>query len=303
MSILEKPRSEARQTNAANSRPPKKLRVSARSTVAVNGLLVLGSLYMILPILWLVLASLKNVQDLYSSGILELGNIALLDNLIALFQENDGIFAKWMLNSFLYAGIGAVVGGLISVMAGYAFDKFKFRGRSKLFGFVLVGVLIPNTATVLPLYMLFSTMNLTNSIWSIILPALCNPFSVYLARIFSQSYIPDETLEASRMDGAGPIRTFVSIAVPMIGPGFVTIALFQFVAIWNNYMLPLVMLNTQELFPVSLGMALWQGYTSGNPEYSVLVITGALMSVIPLLLAFTMLQRFWKSGLSAGAVK
>lgn len=303
MSIIEKPQTLIPKKTKTATGPAKGTRVSVQSKLLVNGFLVLGTLYMVLPILWLVLASLKNVQDLYSTGILELGHIAFLENLAKVLSQDDGIFVKWMLNSFLYAGVGAVIGGLISVMAGYAFDKFKFKGRNQLFGFVLVGVLIPNTATVLPLYMLFSTMHLTNSVWSILLPALCNPFSVYLARIYSQAYIPDETLEAARMDGAGPIKTFLSVAMPMIGPGFVTIALFQFVAIWNNYMLPLVMLTSQELFPVSLGMALWQGYTSGNPEYSTLVIAGALLSLIPLLLAFVMLQRYWKSGLSSGSVK
>ncbi|NJC21620.1 multiple sugar transport system permease protein [Arthrobacter pigmenti] len=296
------------QTSATRkSRPePERVETTTRqpmgSKVTVNTLLILGSAYMILPITWLLFASTKSVDELYGLNALSFGG-ALIDNVVAVSTQDNGLFYRWILNSFLYAGVGAVFGGLISVMAGYAFDKFRFRFKNQLFAFVLVGVLIPNTATVLPLYLLASTVNATNTIWAMILPALCNPFSVYLARVFSASYIPDETLEAARVDGAGSIRSFISISLPMIMPGFITIALFQFVNVWNNYMLPLVMLSSQELFPVSLGMATWQGYTTLLPDYVPMVITGSLLSIIPLIAAFIMLQRFWKAGLSAGSIK
>lgn len=272
------------------------------SRITVNGLLVLGSLYMVLPILWLVFASTKDAAGLYGTSAFSFGG-ALWENIVAVVTEGDGIFVRWMANSVFYAGVGAVVGGLISVMAGYAFDKFQFRGKSTLFGAVLIGVLIPNTATVLPLYLLASSVGLTNTIWAVLIPVLCNPFSVYLARVFSSGYIPDETLEAARVDGARPLRSFFSIGLPMLGPGFVTIALFQFVGIWNNFMLPLVMLQNRELFPVSVGMSLWQGYTLPMPEFTPMVITGSFLSVVPLVVAFILLQRFWRAGLSAGSIK
>lgn len=273
------------------------------SRTAVTLVLLLATFYMILPVTWLLFASTKSAEQLYSSNIFSLTDFSLFENVANIAAQSDGVFFVWLGNSILYASVGAVVGGLISVAAGYAFDKFRFRGRNKLFGFVLVGVLVPNTATVLPLYMLFSPLGLTNTMWAILLPALCNPFSVYLARIYSQAYIPDETLEAARVDGAGPVRSFFSIALPMISPGFITIALFQFVAVWNNYMLPLVMLTSERLFPVSLGMSLWQGYARGYPEFAPLVITGSLLSIIPLIIAFVLLQRYWRAGMTEGAVK
>ncbi|KQQ62557.1 sugar ABC transporter permease [Microbacterium sp. Leaf320] len=269
----------------------------------VTAILLLATFYMVLPVTWLLFASTKNAQQLYGGTIFDFTDFSLPQNIADIAARSDGIFFAWMGNSILYASVGAVIGGLISVAAGFAFDKYRFRGRNKLFGFVLVGVLIPNTATVLPLYMLFAPLGLTNTMWAILLPALCNPFSVYLARIYSQAYIPDETLEAARVDGAGPIRSFFSIALPMIMPGFITIALFQFVAVWNNYMLPLVMLTSERLFPVSLGMSLWQGYTRANPEFAPLVITGSLLSILPLILAFVLLQRYWRAGMTEGAVK
>ena len=273
------------------------------SKLTVNGLLILGSAYMVVPVLWLVFASTKNAADLYGTSAYAFGNFALFENIAAVAQQDNGLFFKWLANSVLYAGVGAVLGGLISVMAGYAFDKFQFRGKDTLFGTVLVGVLIPNTATVLPMYLLASVLGITNTVWAILIPVLCNPFGVYLARVYSESYVPGETLEAARVDGAGPIRSFFSLGLPMMMPGYITIALFQFVGVWNNFMLPLVMLQDQQLLPVSVGLSIWQGYSVPQPEFTPLVITGSLLSVLPLLVAFILLQRFWKSGLTAGSVK
>ncbi|BCW60433.1 carbohydrate ABC transporter permease [Paenarthrobacter nicotinovorans] len=273
------------------------------SKLTVNGLLIIGSAYMVVPVLWLVFASTKNAADLYGTSAYALGNFSLFENIANVANQDGGLFFRWLGNSVMYAGVGAVLGSLISVMAGYAFDKFQFRWKDSLFGFVLVGVLIPNTATVLPMYLLASLVGMTNTIWAILIPVLCNPFGVYLARVYSSSYVPAETLEAARMDGAGPVRSFFSLGLPMMMPGYITIALFQFVGVWNNFMLPLVMLQDQQLLPVSVGISIWQGYSVPQPEFTPMVITGSLLSILPLLVAFIMLQRFWKSGLTAGSVK
>lgn len=278
-------------------------RVGFASTFTVNALLILGSAYMVLPVLWLFFASTKSTADLYGTAAYAFGHPAFFDNVVAVLSQDGGVFLRWMANSMFYAAFGAVFGGLISVMAGYAFDKFQFRGKDSFFGIVLVGVLIPNTATVLPMYLLASVFGITNTIWAVLIPVLCNPFGVYLARVYSAAYVPAETLEAARVDGAGAIRSFFSLGLPMILPGYVTIALFQFVGVWNNFMLPLVMLQDQQLLPVSVGISIWQGYAVPQPEFTPLVITGSLLSIVPLLLAFIMLQRFWKSGLTAGSVK
>lgn len=272
------------------------------ATVAVNGLLVIGAAYMVLPLLWLVFAATKDATGLYSGDAFAWGG-SFLVNLQRLFAQDDGIFLRWLLNSIGYAGVGAVVGGFISVLAGYAFDKFEFRGKRPLYATVLVGVLIPNTATVIPLYLLAASAGATNTVWAVLIPVLCNPFGVYLARVFSDGYLPAEILEAARVDGAGPFRTFLQVGFPMLVPGFVTIALFQFVGIWNNFMLPLIMLQNRDLFPSSVGIALWQSQVQQNPEFSTLVIAGSFLSILPLVLAFILLQRFWRAGLSAGSVK
>lgn len=273
------------------------------SYAGVNGLLIVGSLYMLFPVLWLVFSATKSLSELYSTPAFSFATMNLGQNISDVLTAENGIFLRWLGMAFLYSGVGAVVGGLISVMAGYAFDKYNFRGKAVWLGIVMSGVLIPNTATVIPLYMLASKVGLSNTVWSVLIPVLCNPFGVYLARVFSQGYVPNETLEAARVDGAGTLRTFWRVALPMMVPGYVTIALFQFVGIWNNFMLPLIMLQNRNLVPVSLGMSFWQGYTKTTPAYTPMVITGSLLSIIPLLIAFIALQRFWKAGLTAGAVK
>ncbi|SEJ55125.1 carbohydrate ABC transporter membrane protein 2, CUT1 family [Arthrobacter sp. yr096] len=298
----------SRASTSAPALPPRRRRSAARaggfgSTFTVNALLILGCAYMVLPVVWLFFASTKNTADLYGTPAYALGEPAFLDNVMAVLNQDGGVFLQWMANSMFYAAFGAVLGGLISVMAGYAFDKFQFRGKDSFFGIVLVGVLIPNTATVLPMYLLASVFGITNTMWAVLIPVLCNPFGVYLARVYSAAYVPAETLEAARVDGAGPIRSFFSLGLPMMMPGYITIALFQFVGVWNNFMLPLVMLQDQKLLPVSVGISIWQGYSVPQPEFTPMVITGSLLSIIPLLVAFIMLQRFWKSGLTAGSVK
>lgn len=302
--ILTTQQADATAPRRPRRSPDARSGITARpgSALVVNGFLVLGVAYMILPLLWLVFATTKDAQGLYGGNAFALGS-SFFANLADLVGEEDGLFFRWLSNSLIYAGLGAVVGGFVALGAGYAFDKFQFRGKGALYAFVLIGVLIPNTATVIPLYLLAASVGMTNTVWAVLIPAFCNPFSVYLARVFSAGYLPDETLEAARVDGAGPLRTFFQVAVPMLSPGFVTIALFQFVGVWNNFMLPLIMLQNRELFPASVGISLWQNQVNQLPEYAPLVITGSFVSVIPLVIAFILLQRFWRSGLSAGSVK
>jgi multiple sugar transport system permease protein len=188
-------------------------------------------------------------------------------------------------------------------MMGYALAKYSFRGRETLFNVVLGGVLVPATALALPLFLVFSQVGATNTFWSVFLPSLVSPFGVYLARIYATSSVPDELVEAARIDGSGEIRTFFTVSTRLMMPAMVTIFLFQFVTIWNNFFLPLIMLRDEELFPVTLGLYIWNSQVSQIPEIRAYVIIGALLSIIPLIIAFLSLQRFWRSGLGTGAIK
>ncbi|MEW2524995.1 carbohydrate ABC transporter permease [Streptomyces sp. NPDC047071] len=286
--------------NASHSVPPRP-RLLGRATVnAVVGLFVL---YTLLPVLWLVLAATKTRDALFSSSLLSFGDFSPARNVKDVFAMDGGLYGRWYGNSLLYAVLGAALGALISVACGYAFDKYRFRHKEKLFGLVLAAVMVPQTVLALPLYLLASEAGLVNTFWAVFIPVLFNPFGVYLGRIFSQGYVPDEVLEAARVDGAGELTTYVRVSLRMLGPGLVTVFLFQLTAIWNNFFLPMVMLSDQDLYPVSLGLYQWNSQATVSPEYYPVVITGSLLAVVPLVLAFALLQRFWRSGLTAGAVK
>ena len=130
-----------------------------------------------------------------------------------------------------------------------------------------------------------------------------SPFGVYLARVFAEASVPEELLEASRLDGAGEVRTFFGVSIRLMTPALVTIFLFQFVAIWNNFFLPLIMLRDEAVFPVTLGLYSWNTQVNQIPELRGYVLVGALLSIVPLILVFLLLQRFWRGGLGAGSVK
>lgn len=285
------------------SNTPAALRPRLLGRSVVNLVVGIAVLYTLLPALWLVLAASKNNTALFSSDLLGLGDLSFLQNLRDLFAMDDGLYRRWYVNSLLYAVVGAAIGSLVSVACGYAFDKYRFRHKEKLFGLVLAAVMVPQTVLALPLYLMASEAGMVNTFWSVFVPVLFNPFGVYLGRIFSQGYVPDEIVEAARVDGAGELTTYVRVALRMLGPGLVTVFLFQLTAIWNNFFLPMVMLSDQDLYPVSLGLYTWNSSANVSPEYYPVVIMGSLLAVLPLILAFMLLQRFWRSGLTAGAVK
>lgn len=270
---------------------------------AVHAILALSVLYTLLPVLWLVLAASKTREALFSSDLLSPDGFSLAQNLGDLFAMDGGLYGRWYVNSLLYAVVGALIGSLVSIACGYAFDKYRFRHKEKLFGLVLAGVMVPPTVLALPLYLMASEAGLVNTFWSVFIPVLFNPFGVYLGRIFSQGYVPDEVLEASRMDGAGELQTYLRVSLRMLGPGLVTVFLFQLTAIWNNFFLPMVMLSDQDLYPLSLGLYTWNSAATVSPEYYPVVIAGSLLAVVPLIAAFVLLQRYWRSGLTAGSVK
>ncbi|MCH4159156.1 MAG: carbohydrate ABC transporter permease, partial [Bifidobacterium minimum] len=160
-------------------------------------------------------------------------------------------------------------------------------------------------ALAVPQFLLFARLDLTNTPWAMIIPSLISPFGLYLMWIFSDQAVPDELLEAARVDGAGEFLTFRRISLPLLAPGIVTTALFTIVATWNNYFLPLIMLKDSSWYPLTIGLNQWkdQASTAGGQAIQNLVVTGSLVTIVPVVVAFLMLQRYWQSGLAAGAVK
>nr|WP_240897425.1 carbohydrate ABC transporter permease [Kineococcus vitellinus] len=267
----------------------------------------LCALYFVAPLVWLLIASTKDNDDLFSTFGYAFGHFNLLENLRGVFTLQGGIFLRWVANTVLYAGVGAVGATLISTMAGYALAKYDFPGSKVLFSATLGAIMIPLTALAIPTYLLFSQVGLTNTPLAVILPSLVSPFGVYLVRVYAVDAVPDSLLEAARVDGGGEFRIFWQVSLRLLMPAVLTVLLFALVATWNNYFLPLIMLSSSDLYPLTVGLAQWQSTSTtgggGAQALFPLVITGSVVSVLPIVAAFLYLQRYWQSGLATGGVK
>lgn len=279
-------------------RPPLRGRIALVPTVT----LLLGAVYCLLPVAWVVIASTKSGRELFSTFTFLPGS-GFVTNIKDLNAYRDGVYWTWMGNSALYAGLGALLSTCVSAFSGYALAMYRFRGREAMFNVLLAGVLMPPVILAIPQYLLLAKANLTDSYLSVLLPQILSPYGVYLARIYAGAAVPADVVEAGRMDGAGEWRIFSRIALPMMIPGLVTVFLFQFVAVWNNFLLPYIMLSDDEKFPLTLGLYTLLEQGSNTPALYTLVITGAFLAVLPLVALFLFIQRFWSLDLLSGAVK
>jgi len=280
--------------------------LNPRKSTTLLIVMIVYALYTLIPLVWLLFSSTKTQAGLFSSfGLWFADDVAFIDNLVATFSYRDGIFLRWLGNTLLYVVVGAGGATLLATMAGYGLAKFRFPGRRAVFAIVLGAVAVPGTALAVPTFLLFSELGLTNTPWAVIIPSLISPFGLYLIWVFASESVPTELLEAARLDGAGELRTFFTVSIRLLAPGIVTVALFTVVATWNNYFLPLIMLSDPDWYPLTVGLNQWSAQAIGagsQPIYN-LVIMGSLLTIIPIVIAFLLLQRFWQSGLTAGSVK
>jgi multiple sugar transport system permease protein len=278
-----------------------------RSNLLTLGMLAL-LIYFLLPLFWLFVASTKTTGDLFSTfGLWFSHDVSLFSNVGKTFTYDGGVYTRWMLNTVVYSVVSAGGAAMLSALGGYGFAKYRFRGNGALFGLVLGSIMVPTTALAIPTYLLFSKVGLVNTPWAIILPSLVSPFGLYLMRVYAQDAVSDSIIEAARIDGAGEFRIFFQVALRSLAPVLVTVLLFTLVATWNNYFLPLIMLNNPSLYPITVGLATWSSQSIGGSgstgDLLALVVTGSMLSVIPLIAAFLLLQRYWQSGLTTGGVK
>ncbi len=278
-----------------------------RRSLLLTALVWLGVAYFLLPLLWLTIASTKDNADLFTTFGFAFGDeFNFVTNLVDLFEFRDGAFWRWTLNTVIYAGVSAVGATALATAAGYAFAKFAFPGQRFIFGAVLGSIMIPATALALPTYLVFANLGLVNTPWAIIIPSIVSPFGVYLMRVYAADSVPDSLIEAARIDGASELRIFLSIGVRLMGPGMVTVFLFSLVGVWNNFFLPLIMLSSSDLYPLTVGLAQLNALSTGGGGSTAVfstVITGSFISIVPLIVAFLYLQRYWQSGLAAGSTK
>ncbi|WP_104088782.1 carbohydrate ABC transporter permease [Arthrobacter sp. GMC3] len=277
---------------------------SKRINLIPTLVLFVGAAYCILPVLWILIASTKSKSELFNTAAyLPSFNGGLWENLTGLFAYRDGIFLRWAGNSVIYAVGGGLLSTVIAASAGYALAKYSFRGSKLTFRLIVAGVLLPSIMLAIPQYLLLAQFGLTNSYFSVLLPLVVSPFAIYLCKIYAESSVPDEIMEAARIDGGSEFRIFVSVGLRMMTPALVTVFLLQFIGIWNNFLLPFIMLSDDKLYPLTLGLYGMLRVSGGQAALYSLVITGALVSIIPVVALFLSLQRYWRIDMLSGGVK
>lgn len=277
-----------------------------KMSIAMQVTMTLMLVYALLPLFWLLVNASKTQDALFSTfGLWFGGHFALWSNIHDTLTYDHDVYLRWFGNTLLYVVIGAGGATFLATLAGYGLAKFDFVGRRAVFATVLGAVAVPGTALAVPTFLLFSKLGLTNTPLAIIIPSLISPFGLYVVWAYAREAVPVQLLEAARIDGAGELRTFFTISLRLLSPAVVTVALFTTVATWNNYFLPLIMLSEPKWYPLTVGLNQWnaQSSTVGGQAIYNLVITGSLLTIIPIVIAFLFLQRYWRSGLVAGSVK
>jgi multiple sugar transport system permease protein len=289
-----------RPASSARRRPSPRSRVNWIPTL----ILMVGALYCVLPVVWIVIASTKTNSELFSTPPFEpTFHGGFVTNMRALFTYDNGIFFRWAINSVIYAVGGATLSTIVCGCAGYALGKYRFPGSVSLFRLIVAAVLLPQIMLAIPQFLLLAKINMTNNYAAVLLPQLVSPFAIYLCKIYAEASVSDEVIEAARVDGASEWRIFISIGARLLSPALVTVFLLQFIGIWNNFLLPYVMLNKDQLFPVTEGMYGLLIITGGQAAQYSIVIAGVLVSIVPLALVFLSLQRYWRVDLISGGVK
>ena len=284
--------------------------IRPRRSTPLTIVMALMLAYTLVPLLWLVLSATKDGPSLFSSFGLWFGHgFHLFSDIHTVLTYNGGIYLRWFGNTVLYSVVGAGGAAVLATCGGFALAKYDFPGRRLLFAAVIGAITIPATALAVPTYLLYSKIGIVDTPWAVLLPSLSSPFGLYLIRVYAAEAVPDSLLEAARIDGAGEFRTFRTVVLRLLAPGFVTVLLFTLVATWNNYFLPLIVLTNPKWFPLTVGLNQWNALASGVNSggaivnYYPLVVTGSVLAIVPLVVAFLFLQRYWQSGLAAGSVK
>jgi multiple sugar transport system permease protein len=301
-------RREARRQEDAIGQVPLRLYGLKKGTVNfITVLCALFAMFTIAPIVWILINSTKNQANIFQSfGFWFARPFELFHNFGNLFKdvEGDGVYIQWMGNTALYALLGGVGSTIMSTLAGYGFARFSFRGVKATFALVISALLVPITAISLPLYLVYAKIGLINSLWGMVLPSLVSPVGVYLMRTFIRGSVPRELLDAARIDGAGEIKIFFRVVLPLIVPGMMTVLLISVVGVWNNFFLPLIIFTKENLYPLTVGIANWanRAVSGGDANVFPLILMGCVVTIIPLIVLFIVLQRYWKSGMLFGSI-
>jgi multiple sugar transport system permease protein len=279
-----------------------------RGTVPLlTALAFLFAIFTLIPIAWILINSTKTQANIFETfGFWFARPFDFFHTFSLLFQNVDGYgtYIQWFGNTALYAVLGGVGATALSAFAGYGLARFRFRGSRVVFYVIIAGLLVPITALTIPLYLTFAKAHLINSIWGMVLPSMVSPIGVYLMRTYTEISVPRELIDAARIDGGGELRIFFRVALPLMVPGVVTVLLISIVAVWNNYFLPLLIFNINTKYPLTVGLGLWssRAVNSGDAELYPMLVMGGLVTIIPLIALFLVLQRYWRGGMLLGSI-
>ncbi|MFI9467176.1 carbohydrate ABC transporter permease [Streptomyces sp. NPDC052492] len=289
----------------ASPRPvPAPARPRGRGRVRTPLLYVVASLGLLVtaaPFLWMALSAFKTRRDLTASPPVWLPSEWTLSNFTALLDQLD--MPRYFLNSLVVAVLVTLCNLLFCSMLGYALAKLEFTGRSKVFGVVLAALMVPGNLLILPLYVLMTKFGLIDTYAGLVLPFAAGAFGVFLMRQFMQS-IPDELLEAARIDGAGEWYIFWRIVMPLVKPALATLTIFTFLGSWNNFVWPLIATNDPDKYTLPVALATF----ANDPNRTVgggngMLMAGSLLVVLPVLLVFVVLQRHFTQGIATAGLK
>jgi multiple sugar transport system permease protein len=293
---------------ARDSEIPVELYGLPRGTVTLLTVLAfLFALFTLIPIAWILINSTKTQANIFETfGFWFASPFQFFHTFGLLFQNVDGYgtFIQWFGNTALYAVLGGGGATVLAAFAGYGLARFRFRGSRMTFYAIIGALLVPITALTVPLYLTYAKAHLINSIWGMILPSLVSPIGVYLMRTYADISVPRELIDAARIDGAGELRIFLRVALPLMVPGVLTVLLINVVAVWNNYFLPLLIFNVNTKYPLTEGLGLWsdRAVNSGNANLYPMLVMGGLVTIIPLIALFLILQRYWRGGMLLGSI-
>lgn len=267
------------------------------NAVLINGGLLMLALVSLAPLLWMLSVSFMPTGEASRFPPPMLPSAFTLANYHELFARTG--MARNFANSLMVSGLITLGSLLINTMAGYAFAKLQFVGRERIFKILMAALVIPAQVAMLPLFLLMKQLHLVNNIGGVVVPALATVFGIFLVRQYARS-IPDELIEAARIDGASEMRIFFQIVLPMLKPVLVTLTIFTFMGSWNDFMWPLIVLTDQEQYTLPVALAALSREHIMDVE---LMMAGAVVTVIPVLLLFVALQRYYIQGLLLGSVK
>ena len=259
-------------------------------------ILAILTVFLVFPLYWIFTGSVKTAADINTTTPQWFPIHPTLDNYQRLF-ENPALL--WLWNTVFIAVMALALTCITSAMAGYVLAKKKFYGRALIFSLIVCAMALPKQVILMPLLKEMAALNLHDTLWAVILPTVGWPFGVFLMKQFSEG-IPNEMLEAARIDGAGEVRTFVQIILPMVKPGIGALAIFTFITAWNDYFMQLIMLTENTSLTISLGIANLQAEMATDFG---LIMAGAAVAAIPILTVFLMFQKYFTQGITMGAVK